>query len=187
MSESVLPGIASGSEEAMHECLNRYGGLVWSIARRLSNNASEAEDAVQEAFLAIWKSAARFDESKSAEKTFIAMVARRKIIDRMRAVQRRLPTESLGAMETELPGDTKASTDLEMQEEAEKARRMLAELKTDERQVLELAVDHGLSQREIAQRTGLPLGTVKTHARRGMLRLRDLLGSDTTFERGTTR
>lgn len=186
LNDSVLTAIANGSEDAMRTCLERYGGLVWSIARRLTRNASEAEDAVQEAFLDIWKSAGKFDETKSAEKTFVTMIARRRIIDRLRASKRRIDPSSLSTTDEEMPS-TNASLDLEMQEEADRARRMMAELKDDERRVLELAVDHGLTQTEIANRTGLPIGTVKTHARRGMSRLRDLLGSDTTLERGTTR
>lgn len=185
LEEPVLPAIANGSEEAVRACLDRYGGLVWSIARRLTFNTAEAEDAVQEAFLGIWKSAARFDNTKSTEKAFIAMIARRRIIDRVRASKRRVDAAPFDAS-NELTANY-ASVDLEMQEEADRARRMMAELRADERQVLELAIDHGLTQTEISQRTGMPLGTVKTNARRGMSRLRDMLGNDTTFERGTTR
>lgn len=169
----------------MDACLDRYGGLVWSIARRLCRNTSEAEDAVQEAFMAIWKSAGSFDETKSAENTFVAMVARRRIIDRQRSAMRRPSTEQL---DDNVSTDSKVGADLEVLEEATRARRMMGHLRDDERRVLELAVDHGLSQNEISQQTGIPLGTVKTHARRGMLRLRELLTSDnSTIERGTKR
>ena len=165
----------------MTECLDAYGGLVWSIARRLCGDAAEAEDAVQEAFLSIWKSAEKFDAARSSEKTFVAMIARRRIIDRRRSAQRRLDVQPLA---DPVPTESRIEADLETQEEAVRARRMMTELKDDERRVLELAVDHGLSQSEIATRTGMPLGTVKTHARRGMIRLRELL-ADGPVSRGT--
>ncbi len=156
----------------MEQCVETYGGLVWSIARRLCNNSAEAEDAVQEAFLSIWKTADRFDPSQSSEKTFIAMIARRRIIDRQRAAKRRPETQSLT---DPISTESKVGADLETHEEATRARRLMSELRDDERRVLELAVDQGLSQTQIAQQTGLPVGTVKTHARRGMIRLRELL------------
>lgn len=174
---SVLTRIAGGENGAMDECLDQYGGLVWSIAKRICRDSAEAEDAVQDAFVAIWKTAKKFDSSKSSEKTFIAMVARRRIIDRLRAAGRR-PTTSM--LEEDMPMKSRSATSanaLELQEEAQRARTMMTYLRDDERRVLELAVDDGLSQTEISQRTGLPLGTVKTHARRGLIRLRELLSS----------
>lgn len=185
MSDHVLHRIANDRVGAMEECLDRYGGLVWSLAQRLCHNTADAEDAVQDAFLAIWKSADQFDPTKSAEKTFVALIARRRIIDRQRVNLRRPMAESLddeNALLDQTAGDTLVSESLEMQEEAQRARRLLHELRDDERRVLELAVDHGLSQTEIAARTKMPLGTVKTHARRGMLRLRELLNSPSAGE-----
>ncbi len=165
----------------MDECLALYGGLVWSIARRLCASSAEAEDVVQEIFVDLWKSAQRFDDSKSSEKTFVAMVARRRAIDRLRSKKRRPETESLpDAQEPTQNAESKVGAHLEVQEEASKARRLMGQLRDDERIVLELAIDEGLSQTEIAQQTGMPLGTVKSHARRGMLRLRDLM-SDGPF------
>lgn len=172
---SVLTRIAGGADGAMDECLGQYGGLVWSIARRICRDSAEAEDAVQDAFVAIWKSAERFDSSKSSEKTFVAMIARRRIIDRQRAAGRRPNTSTL---EEDIPMASQSANSanaLELQEEAQRARKMMTHLREDERRVLELAVDGGLSQSEISQRTGLPLGTVKTHARRGLIRLREML------------
>lgn len=162
----------------MDKCLSLYGGLVWSIARRLCGTSAEAEDVVQEIFVDLWKSASRFDDSKSAEKTFVAMVARRRAIDRLRSNKRRPETESLpDSQEPKLDVEPKVGAHLEVQEEATKARMLMGQLRDDERIVLELAIDEGLSQTEIAQQTGMPLGTVKSNARRGMLRLRDLMSA----------
>src|ERR1700734_2723749 len=84
MNPSVLQRIASGDSAAVRECMDQYGALVWSLARRLSRTSSDAEDATQEIFLDIWRSAARFDAAQGSDKVFIAMIARRRLIDRLR-------------------------------------------------------------------------------------------------------
>ena len=84
MSSSVLQPIASGDPAAVRECLDQYGALVWSLARRLSRTAADAEDATQEIFLDIWRSAGRFDASQGSDRVFIAIIARRRLIDRLR-------------------------------------------------------------------------------------------------------
>ncbi|MCX5746449.1 MAG: sigma-70 family RNA polymerase sigma factor, partial [Proteobacteria bacterium] len=89
----LLARVAVGDRGALRECLDRYGGLVWSIARRFE--ASEAEDAVQEIFVDLWKSAVRYDPEVASEPTFIAMIARRRLIDRRRSRGRRPATEPM--------------------------------------------------------------------------------------------
>ena len=178
MTQSLLRQVADGIDGAMDRCLAEYGGLVWSIARRLVGDSAEAEDTVQEIFLDLWKSASRFDEAESTEKTFVAMIARRRAIDRLRAKKRRISTDSLPDDNVESPHTHQVGTQLEVQEEATRARKLMTQLRDDERTVLEMAIDMGLSQSEIATKTGMPLGTVKSHARRGMLRLRDWLSED---------
>jgi RNA polymerase sigma-70 factor (ECF subfamily) len=84
VAQAILKRIAAGDKTAVQDCLDSYGGLVWSLARRMSPNTNEAEDAVQEIFIDVWKNAARFDESQSSETTFVAMIARRRLIDRLR-------------------------------------------------------------------------------------------------------
>src|SRR5262245_66294972 len=90
---SLLARVAEGDAIAVRECIARYGGLVWSIARRFE--LADAEDAVQEIFLDLWKSAARFDPNIASETAFIAMIARRRLIDRRRTRKRRPTTEQL--------------------------------------------------------------------------------------------
>ena len=84
MSPSVLQRIAAGESSAVRECIDQYGALVWSLARRLSRTPADAEDATQEIFLDIWRSAFRYDSSQGSPQVFIAMIARRRLIDRLR-------------------------------------------------------------------------------------------------------
>ena len=180
MTQSILKRIASGDESAVPACIDKYGGLVWSIARKLLRNSDDAEDAVQEVFVDIWKNAARFDESKSSETTFIAMIARRRLIDRIRHSTRRISADSLDdvLLEPFSRGDQELQTSIE----AEQAAEAMRHLRPEQQQVLRLSIVHGMSHQEISEATGIPLGTVKTHARRGILQVRELLGIGTGGE-----
>ena len=95
MSDSILQRVAAGDTEAVAACIDRFGGLVWSLARRFLDRPTEAEDAVQEIFIELWKSASRFDPSIASETTFVAMIARRRLIDRQRKLGRRLESEAV--------------------------------------------------------------------------------------------
>src|SRR5580700_4844427 len=94
MSSSVLQRIARGDAAAVRECIEQYGALVWSLARRLSRTPADAEDATQDIFLDIWRSAGRFDESQGSDKVFIAMIARRRLIDRLRKATAEPPMDT---------------------------------------------------------------------------------------------
>jgi len=172
--DDVLPRVARGDRHAVRECLDRYGGLVWSLARRLSTTEADAEDAVQEIFLDVWKSAARFDSGVASEVTFIAMIARRRLIDRRRKEGRRPDEEGLieGAYEAR-PEAVDAPS--EQSEDVDRAKRALGQLSQEQQRVLQLSIFHGLSHEKIARATDLPLGTVKTHARRGLIRIREII------------
>ena len=172
--QTVLQRIAAGDQNAVQECLKSYGGLVWSLARRMLRNSEDAEDAVQEIFLDVWRNAGRFDPSQASETTYIAMIARRRLIDRIRHVQRRISADSLDDIlaEPSVRSDRTVQTNLE----ARDAAKAMDQLRPEQRQVLQLSIVHGLSHQEISDTTGMPLGTVKTHARRGLIQVRELLG-----------
>ena len=174
MAQAILNRIASGDQNAVQDCLKAYGGLVWSLARRMLRNQDDAEDAVQEIFVDIWKNAERFDASQSSETTFIAMIARRRIIDRIRYSARRISPDSLEDVIAE-PA-SQADRNLQMSVEANEAAKALSALRPEQRQVLQLSIVQGLSHQEISDATGMPLGTVKTHARRGIIQAREILG-----------
>jgi RNA polymerase sigma-70 factor (ECF subfamily) len=176
MSPSVLQRIASGDQSAVRACIDDYGALVWSLARRLSRTVADAEDAVQEIFLDVWKSAARFDAAQGSEKMFIAMIARRRLIDRLRKKSAEPPMEAVETLDAIAWCDP--GTAAQTASEAERATRALHELRPEQRQVLELGLLHGLSQSEISARLGLPLGSVKSLMRRGLIKIREYMNID---------
>lgn len=161
----------------MREFLSRYGGLVWSLARRM--DAEDAEDAAQEVFVELWRCAERFDPEVASESTFVAMIARRRLIDRARKKTRR-PKES--AFVEDLPtgepgGRGGVGSKSELGEEAQLARSVMETLSAEQQRVLRLTIIQGLTQEEAAVATGLPLGTVKTYARRGLIKIREAIAA----------
>lgn len=172
----ILDRIASGDETAMSDCLSQYGSLVWSIVRRRCANPTDAEDAVQDIFMDIWKSAGRYRATAGAESTFVAMIARRRMIDRLRRKKTR-PSPSADNVDELVQPRSDDLRRIDDREQATLARELMNQLKPDERRVLELAIDGGLTHANIATHMRLPLGTVKTHARRGMIRLRELFNA----------
>lgn len=166
----------------MRECLDEFGGLVWSLTRRMGFSSAEAEDAVQEIFIEVWKNAKKYDPGIASEATFVAMIARRRLIDRKRRTGRQAPGVEI---ESALASDVSvgswrgagASADApgSSAEEVAKAARALDQLAPDQQKVLRLSIYRGLSHELISRALDMPLGTVKTHARRGLIRVRELL------------
>ncbi len=173
VTECVLPRIAAGDPTAVPDCIARYGGLVWSLARRFLGNPADAEDAVQDVFIDLWKNAARFDPTRASEPTYVTMIARRRLIDRKRRDGRAPGAQPLGDEPAGVPHAGSDRVDIE--DEAAKAAAALNELRDDERRVIQMAIYQGLTHEEIATATGLPVGTVKTHIRRGLIRVRERL------------
>ena len=175
MTSTILQSVADGNAAAVDECLGKYGGLVWSLARRLCPRHEDAEDAVQEIFVEIWRNAAKFDPEIASEAAYITMIARRRLIDRYRRARRDLNT-------TYLIEETVAASNhenrVDVSDEAEHAEEYIQQLRLVERKVLDLSINDGMSRSQVAKAMNLPLGTVKTHARRGLIRLRELLGVD---------
>lgn len=183
---SILARVADGDPGAVKDVLNRYSALVWSLASGLSKDPHEVEDVVQDIFVDVWRSAKRYDPKVASEATFIATIARRRVIDRRRRAGRRLDPEPL---EEELaPGVNDPSLrQVELNDEAAQAREVVAQLSGDRRKVLELSVVTGLTHREIAADTGIPLGTVKSHIRRGLAEVTDRLKARRNATEGGVR
>ena len=172
----ILLRLANGEAGAAQEVIDAYGGLVWSLALRFCRSRDDAEDAVQEILTDVWKSAHRYRAARASERVFISMIARRRLIDRLRREKRRGEVEPMAAgpaSELQQPGDAG-----ERGWDAQQAARAMQALSDDQRRVLEMSVTQGLTQREIAEATDTPLGTVKTHMRRGLIRLREMMTGD---------
>ena len=179
--EPLLPRIASGDERAVRECVARYSALVWSLARRWSAESGDAEDAVQEIFIDLWRTAARYDTARTSEAGWVAMIARRRLIDRARK-RERLP--ALESIPDDFDVASETERDLDREWRAEQARAVLRELPPAQRRMLELSLVHGRTHDEIARETDTPLGTVKSHIRRGLARARDVLAARTLNDAG---
>ncbi len=174
MAQAILKRIGSGDKTAVQECINTYGGLIWSLARRMLSNSDEAEDAVQEIFIDVWKNAERFDESQASETTFVAMIARRRLIDRMRKQNRQPDIDSIEDVLVELTENRNQNIQTSL--EAKEAAQAMKNLRPEQRQILHLSIVQGFSHQEISNALDIPLGTVKTHARRGLIKVRETLG-----------
>jgi len=178
VNESLLHKVAAGDAGAVKELTRRYAGLVYALARRMCLSQNEVEDAVQDIFIALWQSAARYNPAIAGEDTFVAMVARRRLIDRRRkSVRRRIEqgTEDFSFMTSDETLASAPGAGAELSEDARMAAAMLQTLRPEQQQVLRLAVGQGYSHEQISGLLDLPLGTVKTHVRRGLISLRSAL------------
>jgi RNA polymerase sigma-70 factor (ECF subfamily) len=162
----VIQRLADGKSEALGEIYDRYAGLVNGIARRILKDSAEAEDVVQTVFVQVWQQAHRYDASRGTVPAWLCTLARTRALDSLRTrlsrreASRETVTEAAKAPATE---------------EAVAVRQALRALPTNQRRTLELAYFEGLTQVEIAERLGQPVGTVKTRARAALKRLRTTL------------
>lgn len=173
---ALVRRMAAREEAAVAELYDRFGGLLLAISRRILGGAAEAEEVLQEAFLQAWLQAERYDPARSSVSTWLVLIVRSRALDRLRSRQAR-DRATLAAEAEPRAGDASSASEAYVfhGERRERVREVLAELPVEQRQVLELAFYEGLSQSEIATRTGAPLGTVKTRALLGMKKLRQSL------------
>jgi RNA polymerase sigma factor (sigma-70 family) len=175
---ACLMRIAAGELHALDELYERYKTMAYSIAYRITNDATLAEDVVQDAFLGAWRNAERYVAGKGSVKTWLLSIVHHRAID---AIRRRKPTTELPDVELVPPPQfqvpdvwAEVSADLD----ADEVRRALATLSDVQREAIELAYFGGLTQQEVAERTGTPLGTVKSRMRLGLLAMRRALTPD---------
>jgi RNA polymerase sigma-70 factor (ECF subfamily) len=165
--ETIVRRLAAGDHSALGEFYDLFSGLVNALALRILRDGSEAEDVVQEVFLQAWRQASRFDAARGTPEAWLCMMARSRALDRLRrrVSRREDPSEA-----------APAPTDVPRNEEALAVRKAIGTLSDGQRRALELAYYEGLTQTEIAERLGEPLGTIKTRIRTAMFRLREVLG-----------
>lgn len=179
LSDEALVGLVSrGDESALGALYDRHGGLAYGVARRVLHDTQLAEDAVQEGFVNVWRQASSFRPERSQAASWILMLVHRRAVDLVRREERRRTdaldagTETIAAVE-----DTQESALSHL--ERELATKMLAQLPDQQREALELAFWGGYSQSELADRLGVPLGTIKSRMFNGMARLRALMEDET--------
>jgi RNA polymerase sigma-70 factor (ECF subfamily) len=171
----VLARVSNGELDALQDLYDRYRTMAYSIALRITSDASLAEDVVQDAFLGAWRNAARYVEGKGSVKTWLLSIVHHRAVD---AVRRRRPTSELPEAESPPPaGLTLPDIWQEVAGNLDRAEiaSALATLSDVQREAIELAYFGGLTQVEIADRTGAPLGTVKSRIRLGLLAMRAAL------------
>lgn len=170
--DALLEAAANSDERALAALYDRYGRVSYGLALRVLRDESLAEDAVQEAFLQVWRSADRFDSRKAKASTWILTFVHRRAVDLVRREERRRVEPGEAAPAATGPG---ADEDAEQRSKRKIVQDALRRLPADQREAIELAYYGGFTQSELAERLGQPLGTVKSRMFSGLMRLRTLL------------
>jgi RNA polymerase sigma-70 factor, ECF subfamily len=174
--EQVLEAVGRGDDDALGVLYDRFGRLAFRLAFRILRDRALAEDAVQDAFLAVWRSADAYKRERAKPSTWILTVVHRRAVDIVRREQNRRGEPLEVAPE---PVSGPADEDAVLRDRRAAVQAALTELPDDQRQALELAYYGGLTQSELAERLGVPLGTVKSRMFAGLGRLRELLAAET--------
>jgi RNA polymerase sigma factor (sigma-70 family) len=170
--EALIALVARSDDAALAELYDRYGRVAYGLAFRVLRDRSLAEDAVQEAFLAVWRTAARFMPERSKASTWLLTLVHRRAVDHVRREERRRAAP-LEAAPQETGETTEEAAWFSL--ERERVHEALRNLPDQQREALELAYFGGYTQSEIAERLGEPLGTIKSRMFNGLTRLRDVL------------
>jgi RNA polymerase sigma factor (sigma-70 family) len=187
LSDEALVLLAARSEQlALAELYDRYGRPAYGLALRILRDETLAEDAVQEAFLAIWRTAPRYVPERGKASTWILTLVHRRAVDLVRREQRRRADSLETAPE---PGGRDAGEEAWLRLQRERVQAALKQLPDQQREALELAYYGGFTQSELAERLGQPLGTIKSRMFAGLAQLRQLLGEpdlETSWTPGTS-
>jgi RNA polymerase sigma factor (sigma-70 family) len=170
--EALLDAVARSDESALAELYDRFGGAAYGLALRVLRDSALAEDAVQDAFLQVWRSAKRFERDRAQASTWVLTFVHRRAVDLVRREQRRRTEPEEAAPVPAGPG---ADEDAERRSRREIVQEALRTLPSEQREAIELAYFGGYTQSELAERLGEPLGTIKSRMFTGLQRLRGLL------------
>ena len=172
--EALLQAVSRGDESALAALYDRYRLILFGLILRILHDRQEGEDVLQEVFLQVWRRANDFDPARGRAFTWLVTIARSRALDRLRMLSSR--SRFVEADEQTVSDEvTDTAQELVKSEEGQIVRQALAELPHEQRRALLLAYFEGLTQAEIAERLGDPLGTVKTRMRSGLIKLRELL------------
>lgn len=172
--------IGGGDRSSFEEFYRRHVALVFSTAFKILNNSSDAEDVTQELMFMVWEKSPMYEPARGKPLSWAVTMTRNKAIDRLRSIQRRLRLNDDAEREIAPPprlGNDRPSDHLDSGEKQQIVRSAVMKLNQEQRQVIEMAYFGGLTQLEISSRLNTPLGTIKARIRRGMLRLKKIVGS----------
>lgn len=171
----LIDALKAGKHSALSILYDRYGKFVYRLALHILKNSQEAEDLTQEIFLALWRSHT-YNPARGSLSSFLTTMTRSRAIDKLRSRGRNL--KFLDSWRQNMPSEISSDSPFEhvaLGERSQQLHSALGQLSPDQRQVLEMAYYEGLSLSEIAQKLDIPLGTVKTRSRLGLLKLRQIL------------
>ena len=171
--ESLLSLVASSDDQALAELYDRFGRVAYGLALRILRDEALAQDAVQEAFLAIWRSADRFLAERAKASTWILTLVHRRSVDLVRREDRRRGEPLESAVEPAAPETVEDEATLGFERRV--VQEALSRLQPEQREALELGYYAGLTQSQLAERLDQPLGTIKSRMFTGLARLRELL------------
>jgi len=174
--EELLGRVAQGDEAAFGDLYDQMAPRVLGLVKRLLVDHAQSEEVTQEIFLEIWQSASRYEAARGGASTWILTMAHRRAVDRIRSSQAGRDRDTkIGIRDLAVEYDNVSET-VETRIEHERVEKAMSRLTELQRQAISLAYYGGLSHSEVADRLHIPLGTVKTRLRDGMIRLRDELG-----------
>lgn len=168
----LIARLRRGEESAVAELYDRYSGIVYSVALRVLADTTAAEDILQEVFLQLWRDPERFDSRRGSLGAWLAVMSRNRAID---VVRKRRPASTLE--DVVIPLECNLENEVAIKQLSGRARAALQQIPPEQRSALEMAFFQGLTHSEIAEKTGEPLGTIKTRIRAGLMALRKSLGS----------
>jgi RNA polymerase sigma-70 factor (ECF subfamily) len=167
----MVSALRSGDEQAMAQLYERYSSIVYAVALRILGDTGAAEDVLQEVFMQLWRTPEAFDSSRGSLPAWLAVITRNRAIDLLR---KRRPDTDIADVVVSCEPDMLGGA--EMSRSLEKIRGTLGTMPPLQRTALEMAFFDGLTHAEIAEKTGEPLGSVKTRIRSGLLTLRKVFG-----------
>lgn len=177
----LMQRIASQDEQAVEEMYDRFGSLVYRMAYQAMPTRADTEDAVQEVFVRLWKTADRFDPKRAALVTWVMLIARRHLVDRLRRTRARISASSLEEAAVAQRGNVQAiSQRLEQDERFAAIMEKIADLPELQQNVIHRAYLGGQTLRQISEELGTPLGTIKSALSRALVRLRERAGEEHT-------
>lgn len=167
--------VARGDQQAFARLYDQLAPMVYGVVLKVLRDPAQSEEVAQEVFVELWRTATRFDGTRSSVRTWAAVVAHRRAIDRVRSEQASRRRDDLDALKAPAPHDTVVA-EVESSIDQYRVRKALNALTPTQREAVELAYFGGHTYREVAVLLGVPEGTVKTRIRDGMIKLRDELG-----------